>query len=170
MGMFKSYVCTGCGHKFEGILAICGKCGARGSVVSGLQSCLESGKPPGCAGGRNTPHSARSYDRAFERNFAIMGISNLTHKDGVPVVTRARNPQLKYNTMPGWAGRQEPIRAYSSMESMRKDGVRLPAMRIDGQPFVPPNVHPVVEPGAVVGKGLSESMRRRTVITHRHSG
>jgi hypothetical protein len=99
-----------------------------------------------------------------------MGISNLYHKDGVPVVTRARNPKLKYNSMPEWAGQQAPIKAYASTEAMRRDGVTLPPLVIDGKPFVPPNVHPVVEPGAPIGRGLSESMRKQTVITHRHQG
>ena len=96
-----------------------------------------------------------------------MGISNLYHRDGVPVVTRTRSPRSTYNTMPAWAGQQAPIKAYCSLEAMRQDGIVLPPLVIDGKPFAPPNVHPVVEPGAVVGRGLSAEMRAQTVITHR---
>jgi len=96
-----------------------------------------------------------------------MGISNLYHRDGVPVVSRVRNPRLAYNTMPEWAGTQAPIRAYCGFESMRKDGVQLPPFLMDGKPFVPPNVHPEVSPGAKVGAGLSPLMRSSTVFTHR---
>jgi hypothetical protein len=72
--------------------------------------------------------------------------------------------------MPEWAGKQEAIRAYAGTEEMKRDGVVLPPMMIEGKPFTPPNVHPVVEPGTVVGRGLSDSMKRSTIITHRYKG
>ena len=96
-----------------------------------------------------------------------MGISNLYHRDGVPVVTRSRNPQLKYNTMPDWAGRQEPIQSFAGLDAARAAGVQLPQMTIEGKPFVPPAVHPEVEPGTRVGRGLPDAMRANTIITHR---
>lgn len=167
--MWKTFECSKCAHVYEGLLDVCSKCGSRAHAQSGIKQCLDSGHPPGYAGGVNTPHSARSYDRCFEENFRIMGISNLYHRDGVPIATRARNPRLAYNTMPAWAGNQQPIKAYSSAEAMRKDGIVLPPMMIEGKPYQPPNEHPVTEPGAIVGRGLSESMRKQTVITHRYN-
>ena len=167
MGLFKTFQCLKCGYTYESCLDVCSRCGGRSAPVSGIQQCLDSGRPPGYAGGSTTAHSARSYDRLFARNFEILGISNLYHKDGVPVVTRKKNPRLQYNTMPEWAGTQQPIRSYAGFEAMRKDNVALPPMMIDGRPFTPPNVHPVVEPGAIVGRGLSEAMRAQTIITHR---
>jgi hypothetical protein len=168
MGLFKTYQCLKCSHTYEGILDVCSKCGARAVSVGGIKGCLQSGRPPGYAGGTSTPHSARSYDRCFEQNFKIMGISNLYHKDGVPVVTRNRSPKMRYNTMPDWAGQQQPIKAYSSQEAMQRDGVQLPPMTIEGRPFQPPQVHPTAQPGAKVGQGLSQTMRANTIITHRH--
>ena len=168
MGLWKSFACPKCSHSWEGILDVCSRCGARAAPQSGISSCLASGRPPGAAGGRNTPYSARSYDAAFKRNFEILGISNLYHRDGVPVVTKRKAPKLRYNSMPEWAGKQEPIRAYAGAEQMRREGVVLPPMMIEGKPYAPPNVHPVVEPGAIVGGGLSASMRAATVITHRY--
>jgi hypothetical protein len=168
MGLWKSFECLKCKHEWEGMLDVCSKCGSRAVPVGGIRGCLESGRPPGYAGGTSTPHSARSYDRCFEQNFRIMGISNLYHKDGVPVVTRNRSPKMRYNTMPDWAGQQQPIKAYSSQEAMRRDGVQLPPMTIEGKPFQPPQVHPTVQPGARVGQGLSQTMRANTIITHRH--
>lgn len=170
MGLWKTFQCSKCGHTYEGLLDVCSKCGARAHAQSGIQQCLDSGRPPGYAGGVNTPYSARSYDHCFEQNFKIMGISNLYHKDGVPVYTRAKNPRGAYNTMPSWAGQQQPIKAYSSAEAMKRDGITLPPMLIEGRPFTPPNEHPVVEPGAIIGRGLPDAMRKQTVITHRYGG
>lgn len=169
-GLWKTFECLKCGHCYEGLLDVCSRCGGRAAAVSGLKGILESGRPPGYAGGKNTPHSARSYDRCFEENFKVMGISNLYHKDGVPVVTRKRSPQLKYNSMPDWAGKQAPIKAYGSIAAMRADGVVMPPLVVEGKPFQVPQVHPVVEPGARIGGGLSDSMRRQTIVTHRDRG
>lgn len=166
MGLFKTFECLKCGHRYEGILDVCSRCGARAAPLSGITSCLASGRPPGYAGGVNTPHSARSYDRAFESNFKTMGITNLTHSDGVPLPTWAKG-RGSYNTMPSWAGHQEPIRAYAGLEAMRKAGINLPAMTVEGKPFELPQVHPITAPGQKVGDGLSAEMKSRTVITHR---
>lgn len=168
--MWKTFECLKCAHRYEGLLDVCSRCGGRSAVVSGIRACLDSGHPPGVAGGKTTPYSARSYDRLFEKNFEVMGISNLYHKDGVPVVTRKKNPRLKYNSIPEWAGQQTPIRAYASAQEMKRDGVPMPPLIMEGKPFQVPNVHPVVEPGAIVGRGLSDQMRSRTVITHRYQG
>lgn len=167
--MWKTFQCSSCGHSYEGLLDICGRCGGRATAVSGIKACLDSGRPPGYAGGVNTPHSARSYDRCFENNFKVMGISNLYHRDGVPVVTRAKNPQLKYNSMPPWAGNQAPIKAYAGEAAMRADGVSMPPLVVDGKPFVLPQVHPEAALGARVGSG-GTAMRNRTVFTHRDNG
>lgn len=167
MGLWKTFQCLKCLHRYEGLLDVCTRCGGRAAPQSGIQACLESGRPPGYAGGVSKKYSARSYDRLFESNFEVMGISNLYHKDGVPVVTRKKSPKLKYNSMPEWAGNQQPIKAYSNLADMKRDGVSMPALLVDGRPFEVPQVHPVVEPGAIVGRGLSAEMRARTIVTHR---
>jgi hypothetical protein len=170
MSIFKSYECQKCAHVYEGLLDVCARCGGRAVPLGGIRACLSSRRPPGYAGGKSTPHSARSYDKLFKENFEIMGISNLYHREGVPVVTRKKNPRLRYNTMPEWAGAQQPITSYAGFDAVRKAGVTLPPMMVEGKPFNVPNVHPEAEPGAQVGRGLSEAMRAQTIITHRDKG
>jgi len=167
--MFKQFECMKCGKRFEGILDVCGSCGSRAKIVSGIRACLDSGRPPGYAGGSNKPYSARSYDRCLENNFKQMGITNCQHKDGVPVCTFANKVDQVRQSYPSWAGQQQPIKAYGSMESMKRDGINMPSMMIEGKPFAPPQVHPEIAPGAIVGR-FPSALRDRTLITGRSNG
>ena len=170
MPLFKVFRCMKCDHLWDGILDLCGRCGGRGAAQSGIAGALAYGRPPGYAGGVTTPHSAKSYDRAFENNFKAMGITNCEHKDGVPHCTFKRKPKGTYNTMPGWAGQQAPIRAYASLDEARaKSGLTIPPMMVNGQPFNAPSVHPVVAPGEKIGQ-FSPILRERTQLVARDKG
>jgi hypothetical protein len=167
--MFKSFRCLKCDHVFEGLLNVCGRCGGKAAEQSGIAACLDSGRPPGYAGGKNKPYSARSYDKTFDTMFKTMGITNCQHKDGKPHCTFARPVDPTRESYPGSFGKQMPIKSYSSLEAMKRDGISPPPMMMEGKPFVPPNVHPVIEPGAVVGK-FPSALRDRTVIEYRDTG
>lgn len=156
MALFKSFRCLKCDSVFEGILDVC-SCGGRGAPQSGMQSILASGRPPGYAGGVNTPHSARSYDKCMERNFEIMKISNCTHKDGVPHCTFSRKSKQYqkggYMSVPASYGQRGSVKAYTDFQSMAKDGYNLGPMMVDNKPFQVPSVHPEIKYGAQVGTG-----------------
>ena len=142
--------------------------------MTGIEGCLISNKPPGYAGGRNTPHSARSYDAAYEANFRTLGITNCTHREVngqlVPDCTFAKRPEGIYNSAPNPQGQSLPIRAHTSMESLQADIAKLGgALRqptIGGQPWSVPEVHPEVRPGEKVG-GPNPVLRERTTIVAR---
>ena len=142
--------------------------------MSGIESCLVSGKPPGYAGGRNTPYSARSYDRAYEENFKRLGISNCTHEEIngqiVPRCTFSNKPDMTYNSAPNIQGQSLPIRAHTSMASLQADiaklGGSLRPPTIEGHPWSMPEVHPEVKPGEKVGRP-SPLLRERTRIVAR---
>jgi hypothetical protein len=141
--------------------------------MSGIEGCLASGRPPGYAGGKTTPHSARSVDAALQSNFNQLGITNCEHKTGpngekIPNCTfsgRSRKMRGNYNSVGGMYGQPSdmPIRAYGGLDQLRKAGYNLQGMAVDGQPFAPPAVHPTVQPGQVVG-GFSPVLRQGTKI------
>lgn len=171
MGLFKSFRCLKCDTVFEGILDVC-SCGGRGAPMSGIQSCLSSGRPPGYAGGKYTPHSAKSIDRCMERNFEIMKISNCTHKDGVPHCTFSRKSKQyhKGGYMDGRLGnygQKGPVKAYTDFASMAKDGYNLGPMMVDNKPFQIPSVHPEIKYGAAVGTGLGGGLLPNTTVVAR---
>ena len=181
-GLFATFKCAKCGHVFESVLDVCGRCGGLSHKVSGIQACLDSGRPPGYAGGKTTPHSARSYDACMESNFKQLKITDCTHKEGpngekIPVCSFANRPQLSYdsapNTNPG--GRSFPIRAYTNPAQMSRDlsafaGVPVDVpMKMDGKPWAPPAVHPTFEVGAQFGaRQKQNTLKDKTLIVARH--
>ena len=179
--MFSTYRCQNptCAHTWEGIVAICARCGSIGAKVSGIEQCLSSGRPPGYAGGKTTPHSARSYDRAMTENFKRLKISNVTHKEVngqlIPDVTFSNRPNMVYDSAPNPnpGQRSFPIRAYTNMSQMAKDlspfGVSNIPFTIDGKSWAPPQEHPEVKIGGALGGGNTRNfLRDRTTIVARH--
>lgn len=166
MALFTTFKCLKCEWVFEGIVDICSHCGSRAAKVGGIEQCLRSGRPPGYAGGVTTKYSARAYDRILEHNFKLMRISNCTHKDGKPVCT-FQKPQGSYNNLPGWAGNQGgPIRAYQSLEAMRRESGFAPQLTYDGKPFEVPQVHPTASPGTMISPGARANnyLRANTIM------
>lgn len=183
MGIFSTFKCSKCGHCFESVLDICGRCGALAYKVGGIEACLSSNRPPGYAGGRATPHSARSYDAALESNFKLLKITDCVHKEGpngekIPVCTFANKPQGSYNSAPNMNNGQPsfPIKAYHSPGEMSRDlskfagrPVDIP-MTIDSKPFAPPSVHPTFEVGTQFGARRKQStLKDRTLIVAKHT-
>lgn len=144
--------------------------------MSGIDSCLASGRPPGYAGGKTTPHSARAIDAAFDQNFKTLGITNCEHKTGpngekIPICTfsgGSRKMRGNYNSVGSMYGQLSdmPIRAYGGLDALRKAGYNLQGMAVEGQAFSPPAVHPTVQPGQAVGS-FSPVLRAGTKIVAR---
>jgi hypothetical protein len=109
----------------------------------------------------------------MESNFKTLGITNCEHQEGpngekIPKCTFSRSSKklrANYNSVGGMYGQPTdmPIRAYGGLDQLRKAGYNLQGMSMDGQPFAPPAVHPVVQPGQVVG-GFSPILRQGTKI------
>lgn len=182
MSLFSTFECQKCGHCFESCLDICAKCGGLAMKVSGIRACLDSGRPPGYAGGKNKPYSARSYDRCMEKNFEVLKITDCHHKEGpngekIPVCSFSDRPQLSYNSAPNATGGNSfPIKAYHSMGEMGRDlskfaghDIQVP-MTVDGKQFQTPNVHPEFPVGTQFSARRPQTtLKDRTVIVARHT-
>ena len=181
MSLLRTFKCSKCEHVFESCLDVCGKCGSIAFKVSGIEACLSTNRPPGYAGGRNKPYSARAYDKCLQDNFKVLKITDCTHKEGpngekLPVCSFSNRPQMTYNSAPNATGGASfPIRAYHSPSEMSRDlskfaGVPIDIpMKIDGVPFSTPNVHPTFEVGAQFGaKRPSTMLKDQTQIVARY--
>jgi hypothetical protein len=181
MGLFSTYQCRKCGHTFESCLDFCAKCGAIAYRVSGIAACLASARPPGYAGGKHKPYSARSYDERMAENFKTLHITNVTHKEGpngekVPVCSFER-PPLVYDSAPNPNPGQKsfPIRAYHSPDAMQaaiSEWAGAPVVinqTVEGRPFATPAVHPTFQVGsAFSARSPQTTLKDRTVIVARH--
>lgn len=183
-GLFQTYKCARCAHVFESVLDVCGKCGGLAHKVSGIEACLSAGRPPGYAGGKSTPHSARSYDARMAENFKVLKITDCVHKEGpngekIPVCSFANRPTMTYNSAPNTNNGQPsfPIKAYHSPSEMSRDlaafagrPVDIP-MKMDGNAWAPPNVHPQFEVGSqMTARRPQTTLKDRTMIVARHKG